>query len=89
MPEISSYVKEQLSNTILVISPENISMITSLLKKSGYHPEVYGTALKDDASTGGKYVTTTVNKLLDKNKIPEVHCDFTFPEHLLLSEHSQ
>ena len=89
MPEISAYVREKLSGTVLVISQENIPLITSILKKSGYHPEVYGTTLKDNASTGGKYSTTTVNKLLEKNKMPEVHLDFTFPEHLLSNENGQ
>ena len=89
MPEVAPYIKEQLSSTVLVISLEHIPIITSKIKNAGYQPEVYGITIQDNASSGGKFIPNNINKLLEKNKLPEIHNNFIFPEHLLSDQGKQ
>jgi len=89
IPEVSPYVKEQLSSTVLVISSEHIPVITSIIKNAGYQPEVYGITVQDNASSGGKFIPNNINKLREKNKLSEIHDNFIFPEHLLSTQGKQ
>ncbi len=89
MPEVAPYVKERLSSIVLVISLEHIPIITSKIKNAGYQPEVYGITIQDNASSGGKFIPNNINKLLEKNKLPEIYNNFIFPEHLLSDQGKQ
>lgn len=89
LPEIAPYIKEQLSDRVLVISSEHIPTIAAVLKKSGYQPELYGVPTPGIGFSGEKYIHDSINSLLMKNKMPEIYNDFIFPEHLLLSEDTQ
>ena len=89
MPEVAPYVKEQLSSTVLVISSEHIPIITFKIKNAGYQPEIYGITVRDNAVSGRKFIPDNINKLLEKNKLPEIHDNFIFPEHLLTDQGNQ
>jgi len=86
IPQIGLYVKEQLSPTVLIINHEHVKTITSVLKKAGYQPEINGSKLCENAANSIVFTPITINKLLDKNKMPEFYTDFIFPEYLLSGE---
>ena len=89
LPEIAPYIKEQLSDRVLVISSEHIPTIISVLKKSGYQPELYGVLTPGIGFSVEKYIHDSIKSLCMKNKMPEIYNDFIFPEHLLSSEDTQ
>ena len=89
IPEIAPYIKEQISDTVLMIAPAKIQMITSHLKKAGYQPEIYGSSPIDNAASGSKFIPNTLNEINEKNKIPEFDIDFILPGNLLNNENSQ
>jgi len=89
IPEIAPYIRERISDTVLIVGAENIQRITSHLKKSGYQPEIYGSSPKDTAASGSEFIPNSMNTILEKNRIPEFNNDFIFPRNLLNNEDSQ
>ena len=83
LPEIEPYILEHLSDTVLVVSSEHISLITALLKKAGYIPEVFGETPQDYALSGSEFSPNYINDFISMNKMPDVHHAFIFPQQLL------
>ena len=88
LPDISPYVKEQLSDTVLVLSRDCIPIITEILKKSGYQPEVFGEPPADAAVAGETFRMTCIEEILKENSMPAVYSDFIFPDDLLANGNS-
>lgn len=83
LPEVSPYIIEQISDTVLVVSVKHIQHITAQVKKAGYHPECYGETDGKSAEIPEEYIPGTPEMLLSENAIPMVQNTFIFPEKLL------
>ncbi|MDP2983815.1 MAG: helicase-associated domain-containing protein [Candidatus Latescibacter sp.] len=86
IPEIAPYIKERLSETALVVSSERISILTAILKRTGYLPEVYGESVADTARSGEPYAPQSISTILARYTMPEIHRNFFFPEDAPPSE---
>jgi hypothetical protein len=80
IPEVAPYIVERLSDRVLVISSENIPKVTAELKKSGYQPEQFGMKKQPSGTAEQSFIPVAMQTLRDKNKLPEIHTDFIFPE---------
>jgi hypothetical protein len=86
IPEIAPYIKERLSETALVVPPERISILTAILRRTGYLPEVYGETVDDPARSGEPYVPQSISTILAGYTMPEIHRNFFLPEDTPPSE---
>ena len=80
MPDIAPFVREQLSDTVLVVSAVNVPQISETLKKNGFHPSAFGKQAADPVLEGTEYRFTGVFSMLDEYTIPDIHHSFMFPE---------
>ena len=83
MPELAPYIREQISDTILIVSPEHAGTITRVVKKAGFQPEVFGAAIRDNARSGAKFISATIPKILEPYRMPEFNSEFLFPENIV------
>ena len=80
IPEIAPYIRERLSDTVLTISPDRMQIVASLLRKSGFLPEITGESAPDPARSGEPFTPATIQMLLSKESMPEPNRNFVFPE---------
>ncbi|MFA6472071.1 MAG: helicase-associated domain-containing protein [Candidatus Latescibacterota bacterium] len=80
IPEITPNIKEVLSDTALVVSRERIPVLTAILKRTGYLPEMYGESVSDPAQSGELFHSQSISDLIKENSIPEIRKNFFFPE---------
>ena len=83
LPEVKPYVKERLSDTVIVISRDRIQKLTDILKNAGYQPEIFGEPPTDTASAGEPFRLTRIDDLLREKSMPAIHSDFIFPDKLI------
>jgi len=81
-PKIAHFIKEQLSDTVLVVSSENINIIAVALKKAGYLPEKFYETPPDSLLYGLSYRPDRYDDMLAKFAIPLIHHTFMIPETL-------
>ncbi len=86
MPEVTSYIKEQLSDTVLTVSPNYVPAITAILKKALFQPDIYGSRLRDNSRSGVKFTVKTIASLNEDNRLPELHDNFIFPDYFFPNE---
>ncbi len=80
IPEIAPYIRERLCDTIVSVHADRVSMITGLLRKAGYLPEVTGESATDPTHSGFRYKPVSVPGLLAEFAIPENRKAFLFPQ---------
>ena len=83
LPEVKPYIKEQLSDTVIVISRDRIKKLTEILKKAGYHPEIFGEPPADTASEGEPFQHSHIDSLVALESMPQTPSNFIFPEKLI------
>ncbi len=81
MPEVVPYIREHISDTVLVIKREYVERITKIAREAGFQPENYGEPIPDHSHSGAKFIPTTIGKIIDQYRLPEFYSDFAFPEH--------
>ncbi len=83
LPEVKPYVKEQLSDTVIVITRDRIKKLTEILKKSGYHPEIYGEPPADTAREGETFHHSRIDDLFEEKSMAQNLSNFIFPDNLI------
>ncbi len=86
LQEVSPYIKEKLSDTVLIISYKNIKKVTNILKKNGYQPEIFGETPLDTARADETYNPVSLDDLINESSMPVTHSAFIFPDHLYPDE---
>jgi len=80
LPEVKPYVKEQLSDTVIVISRDRIKKLTEILKKAGYQPEIFGEPPTDTAYESEPFHHSQIDSLVAQESLPQTRSKFIFPE---------
>ena len=83
LPEISPYIKERLSDTVLLISQDHVHTITDILKETGYQPEIFGSPPVDTTLSAETFQPTAIRDILKDMSMPIIHSDFIFPDDLI------
>ncbi|MBT4483199.1 MAG: hypothetical protein HOC71_05930 [Candidatus Latescibacteria bacterium] len=88
-PDIIPYIREQLSDTVLIISSGHIPMIYNKLKQSNYLPEMFGETEPDPLLSGRAFTPTCISDLVEKYNIQGFCRKLIFPPHFLAENDSE
>ena len=88
-PDIIPYIREQLSDTVLIISSGHIPMIYNKLKQSKYLPEMFGEIEPDPVLSGRAFAPTCISDLIKKYNIQGFCRKLIFPPHFLAENDSE
>ncbi|MBN1291279.1 MAG: helicase-associated domain-containing protein [Candidatus Latescibacteria bacterium] len=80
LPDIRPFIKEQLTDTVIVISRDRVSKIIEILKKAGYQPELFGESPVQTTSAPETFKIHSINDIINETKMPAIHSEFIFPE---------
>lgn len=80
MPEIAPFIRERLSDTVVIVTAASVPGISASLKKNGFRPASFGKQTPDPVLEGGEYRFAGISTLLDEYNIPDIRHTFVFPE---------
>ena len=83
LSEISPYIKERLSDTVLVISRDHVQTVTDVLKDTGYQPEIFGEPSEDTTLSADTFRPTAIQDILNDMRMPVIHSNFIIPDDLI------
>ncbi|MCE5249178.1 helicase-associated domain-containing protein [bacterium] len=83
IPKIAPYVKERISDTVLVISGDRISAITDILKDTGYQPEIFGGPSADIIFTSETFTPVGIDEVVREKDLMPARSEFIIPDNLL------
>ena len=86
LQEVSPYIKERLSDTVLVISDKQIKKVTNSLKKNGYQPEIINETPLDTGRSEETFIPVPIDDILTDKSVSVTRSEFIFPDHLFPDE---